>query len=66
VSEVHDLHVWSLSSGAPFLTAHAHARDPQRALNLAQQLCRKHGIAHATLQISADGVPCREVGLCCK
>jgi len=66
VSEVHDLHVWSLSNGAPLLTAHAHARDPVQALTDAQKVCKKHGIAQATFQITPDGTPCQSVGLCGK
>lgn len=55
VVEVHDLHVWEITSGTPALSAHvivAAARDCHATRNdLAQLLAREHGISHATLQL---------------
>jgi cobalt-zinc-cadmium efflux system protein len=55
VSEVHDLHVWEISSGFPALTAHVlvspdcdcHATRRR----LADVLADRFGIAHTTLQV---------------
>jgi cobalt-zinc-cadmium efflux system protein len=55
VSEVHDLHVWEISSGFPALTAHVlvspdcdcHATRRR----LAEVLDERFGIAHTTLQV---------------
>lgn len=64
VAEVHDLHVWPLSTTATALTAHlvmpgGHPGD--RFLSeLAHELEERFGIAHATVQIeTGDGIPCR-------
>ena len=55
VSEVHDLHVWEISSGFPALTAHVlvsvdcdcHATRRR----LADVLTERFGIGHTTLQV---------------
>jgi cobalt-zinc-cadmium efflux system protein len=67
ILSVHDLHVWSLSSGAPILTAHMEAKqgvDPHESLVFAHQVCKKNGIDHATIQVGPAGHPCAS-GLCC-
>ncbi len=55
VSDVHDLHVWTLTSGMNVATAHlqlADGADGQAALLAAQRLLREeHRIEHATLQV---------------
>ncbi|MFH1724601.1 MAG: cation diffusion facilitator family transporter [Elusimicrobiota bacterium] len=57
VSEVHDLHLWSLSSGNESMSGHLVIRpgkDSQEVLRAgAEILERRFGIAHATLQIEA-------------
>lgn len=64
VREVHDLHIWPLSTTATALTAHlvmpgGHPGDA--FLNeLAHDLEERFGIAHATIQIeTGDGAACR-------
>lgn len=61
ISEVHDLHVWQLTSGMNVATAHL-VCDPasQGALGEATTLLRERfGIAHATLQVeSTPGSEC--------
>jgi len=55
VSDVHDLHLWSLGGRAPLLTAHlvidhsARAHDVLRAAT--QELSSRFGIGHVTIQI---------------
>lgn len=55
VVEVHDLHVWEVTSGFPALSAHVtvgHDDDCHRArLKLADLLEREFGIRHSTLQV---------------
>jgi cobalt-zinc-cadmium efflux system protein len=63
VREVHDLHIWSLTSGYELLTAHlavGDLREGQEILERAHRLLlERFGIAHATLQIETD---CRREG----
>lgn len=66
VADVHDLHVWTLTSGMNVATAHlvvADGGDPQAVLLQAQQvLASVHHIEHATLQTeSAPTAQCHEV-----
>lgn len=64
VVEVHDLHIWPLSTTATALTAHlvmpgGHPGDRFLA-DLTHELEERFRIAHATIQIeTGDGVPCR-------
>jgi cobalt-zinc-cadmium efflux system protein len=57
VVEVHDLHIWGLSTTETALTAHLVYQDEagdRRLHDLAQELRRRFGIGHATLQIESD------------
>lgn len=54
VESVHDLHVWSVTSGVVALSAHAIVRQPdqqQQVLERAYDLMRPMGIHHVTVQI---------------
>ena len=54
VESVHDLHVWSVSSGVVALSAHAIVREPDRhqaVLERACDLMSQMGIHHITVQI---------------
>jgi len=75
VADLHDLHVWSLTSGFPVLTSHVVVRgefDPAHVLKgLQTTLEDRFGIAHATLQLETraytqtwvcDGERCYPVG----
>ncbi|MBV9249543.1 MAG: cation transporter, partial [Acetobacteraceae bacterium] len=64
VVEVHDLHIWSLSTTDTALTAHLVYINatPDRSLHaLAAELRRRFSINHATIQIEtgADAAECR-------
>ncbi|MDQ4037585.1 MAG: cation diffusion facilitator family transporter [Actinomycetota bacterium] len=67
VQSVHDLHLWTLTSGMHVATVHLvtvdHA-DSHAVLDQARELLHsRHGIAHATLQIEpADHQGCAELG----
>ncbi len=63
VSEVHDLHIWAMSTTETALTVHL--VRPEMGCNddllqeAARDLERRFGIAHATLQIEAGAYDCR-------
>jgi cobalt-zinc-cadmium efflux system protein len=55
VTEVHDLHVWEITSGIPAASAHVlvapHEDCHAVRADLESLLAREHGITHATLQV---------------
>jgi cobalt-zinc-cadmium efflux system protein len=59
VVEVHDLHIWTITSGFPALSAHvlvARGDDCHaRRLELEQMLGREFGLQHTTLQVEHAG-----------
>lgn len=66
VEKVHDLHIWTISSGVPILTAHV-VLDPcccdtthwQECLKIARDLLHdRFGIDHSTLQVEPSGGEC--------
>ncbi|MCX4481583.1 cation diffusion facilitator family transporter [Streptomyces cellulosae] len=67
VDEVHDLHLWTLTSGMHVATAHlvtVERTDDHAVLDEARDLLRdRHGVAHATLQVEpASHTGCDRVG----
>lgn len=57
VDEVHDLHVWTVTSGVIAMSGHAVVCDPsgnQRVLEAVQERMAELGIRHVTLQIERD------------
>lgn len=63
VVEVHDLHIWGLSTTETALTAHLvcdNDADPQHLPDLSAELQARFGIGHATVQIETD----REAAAC--
>lgn len=67
VADVHDLHLWTLTSGMEVATVHlvvASGVDPHPVLDAAQELLEsRHGIAHATVQTEpTDHHGCLEIG----
>jgi len=58
VVEIHDLHLWEVSSGFPSLSAHITvARDTdchRTRFELADLLEREYGIDHSTLQVEHE------------
>ncbi len=56
VAEIHDLHIWSISSSEVALTAHIKMKEKKHPgdmilKNLNQMLCKKFDINHVTIQI---------------
>jgi cobalt-zinc-cadmium efflux system protein len=57
VASVHDLHVWTVTSGVVAMSGHLVVRDPaenQRILETVQQRLEALGIGHVTVQIERD------------
>lgn len=57
VIDIHDLHVWTLTSEMDVATAHLMIRDtikPHPVLDEARVVLGEHGIAHATLQVEPE------------
>ncbi len=62
VDEVHDLHVWALTSGMNVATAHLVAEPGTSDLVLERSrtvLRERFGVDHATLQVEGEGADCR-------
>lgn len=59
VADLHDLHVWSITSDFPVLTSHVVITEdagPERVLqDLQRVLAGRFGITHATLQLERQG-----------
>jgi cobalt-zinc-cadmium efflux system protein len=62
VCAIHDLHIWSLTSGMPLLTAHVEidkmAEWSGTLKALREMLAHDHRIEHVTIQIEPDGQSC--------
>lgn len=57
VESVHDLHVWTVTSGVVAMSAHAIVPDSsrhQRVLSETQHIMREFGVGHVTLQIERE------------
>ena len=58
VAEIHDLHIWEITSGFPALTAHVIVRRDcnchAHRLRLATLLDQHYGISHSTLQVEHE------------
>jgi len=54
VSNVHDLHIWSVSHGAPALSVHLVARDPEQVLLEVSKICKELKIGHPTIQVQSE------------
>ena len=61
VTEVHDLHIWEITSGMPAASAHVLVAPGQDChavrADLEAYLSREYGITHATLQVDHAGLP---------
>jgi cobalt-zinc-cadmium efflux system protein len=56
VTDVHDLHVWTLAPGKDMVTAHLASRDDSaRVLGEARAILAAHGLGHATIQVEPPG-----------
>lgn len=60
VESVHDLHVWTVTSGVVALSAHAIVREPDRQQQVLEEACHRMshmGIHHCTIQIEQREMP---------
>ena len=63
VEDVHDLHVWSITSGENSLTVHLTVEQaPPGLLASVQAVAARHGIDHATVQLETPGTHAGEKG----
>ena len=61
VTDVHDLHVWTLSPGKDVVTAHLRStEDSAQVLSDARALLSARGLNHATVQIDCPDGHCEE------
>ncbi len=65
VKDVHDLHIWSITSGQHSLTAHLLVDDHPEDSSLLKQahaVAKKHGIEHTNFQVEVEhvGMRCEE------
>jgi cation diffusion facilitator family transporter len=51
VENIHDIHVWCISVGKPSISLHILSNSPQKSLEQATIICKKHGIHHTTIQV---------------
>jgi len=51
VTDVNDLHIWSISHGKPALSVHCTSSDPEALRNITK-ICRNFGINHSTIQVN--------------
>jgi cobalt-zinc-cadmium efflux system protein len=62
VSDIHDLHIWPMSTTEIALTAHLVMQNGNASdeflFELAKELREHHGIAHATLQVERGEISC--------
>jgi cobalt-zinc-cadmium efflux system protein len=66
VESVHDLHVWTVTSGMVAMSAHAIVRessDHQRVLDEAHDILASMGIQHVTIQLECEEMSARELHL---
>jgi cobalt-zinc-cadmium efflux system protein len=68
VLEVHDLHVWTVTSGFVSLSAHLKVRPDREAKDVLREakvaLEKKFGVSHATLQLEYAQAPGCETACC--
>jgi cobalt-zinc-cadmium efflux system protein len=63
IESVHDLHIWTLTSGMIAMSAHALVREPERHQHVLEHVhdaMRLFGIDHVTIQLERDGMDTRE------
>lgn len=63
IESVHDLHIWSVSSGMVAMSAHAVVREPERHQHVLEHVhdaMRLFGIEHVTVQLEREDMAHRE------
>jgi cobalt-zinc-cadmium efflux system protein len=57
VTDIHDLHVWTVSNGMVAMSGHATVPDPARQQQALEEICRRvhaFGIQHVTIQMETE------------
>jgi zinc transporter 2 len=57
VTDVHDLHIWSLTVGKISLSVHISSEQVVETLVAAQRICRTYNIKHTTIQVEPPSHP---------
>ena len=67
VTEVHDLHIWTITSGFPALSAHVLVGPEEdchaRRAELQQMLEKEYDIHHSTLQVDHATPALQQIGV---
>jgi cobalt-zinc-cadmium efflux system protein len=66
IESVHDLHVWTVTSGVIAMSAHAIVREPERHQHVLEHIhdaMLLFGIDHVTIQLERRAMPDREAHL---
>lgn len=67
VSDVHNLHVWSISHGDRAMSVHAKSENIPEGLKAIRQICKELGIQHSAIQLQPvdidSCVTCGDEGL---
>ena len=56
VSNVHDLHIWSISHGNFILSVHGTAEDTKQAYCDIKKVCNQRNISHLTVQLQPSSI----------
>lgn len=70
VTRVHDLHVWSITSGQNALSCHAvvdgrlSVRESEQLVQAIEKKLKEKSIGHATIQMESEDCPCEESLIC--
>jgi Co/Zn/Cd efflux system component len=63
VSDVHNLHLWSISHGDRAMSVHARAENITNGLKDIRQICDEMGIQHSAIQLQPMDIdPCVTCG----
>jgi len=65
IVDIHDIHVWCISVGKTAISLHILSNTPQKTLEEATKICRKHNIFHETIQVEDNTHRRRPSFQCC-
>mmetsp|Transcript_56903 Transcript_56903/g.138543 ORF Transcript_56903/g.138543 Transcript_56903/m.138543 type:complete len:485 (-) Transcript_56903:1767-3221(-) len=69
VSDVHDLHIWSIHNNLTAMSVHCRSSDPTTAMRKINNVALQFGIKHSTIQVQVEGgrcVTCEMTDCCTK
>ncbi len=65
IVDIHDIHVWCISVGKTAISLHLLSNTPQKTLEEATKVCKRHGIFHETIQVEDNTQRRRASFVCC-